>query len=77
MAKLSISDTGIGIPEEHFPVLFEPFQQVDNSYSRRFEGTGLGLALSQEFCKAMGGRIEVESVVEEGTTFSIILPMRQ
>ena len=65
----SISDTGIGIPEEHFATLFTPFTQADNSMTRRFDGAGLGLAISHNLVAAMNGRIWCESRVNEGTTF--------
>jgi hypothetical protein len=74
---LAVSDTGIGIPAEHLPLLFKPFIQVDPSTTRRYEGTGLGLAISQHFCQMMGGRITVESEVGRGSTFTVHLPVLQ
>lgn len=72
--RFTIADTGIGIPPERIREVFAPFTQVDNSTSRRFGGTGLGLPISQSLVQAMGGRIEVESRVGGGSTFSFRIP---
>lgn len=69
-----IADTGIGIPLEKQPYIFQPFTQVDDSSTRRYGGTGLGLAISSHFCRIMGGTLSVSSEVERGTTFSVKLP---
>lgn len=71
---LTVSDTGIGIAPEDQERLFEPFVQVDAGSRRRFGGTGLGLALSRHFMERMGGQISVDSVVGEGSTFTLTLP---
>lgn len=69
-----ITDTGAGIPSEKQAKIFEPFSQGDNSFTKEHEGAGLGLSINQKYCQLMGGRIEVESCLGEGTTFSIYLP---
>jgi len=66
-----ISDTGVGIPEEKFDVIFESFQQVDGSSARRYGGTGLGLSISRQLTEIMGGRIWVESEIGKGSTFHL------
>ena len=67
--RVSVRDTGIGIPEEKRHLLFQSFQQLDSSTTRQFGGTGLGLAISQRLCEMMGGRMWVESEVGQGSTF--------
>jgi signal transduction histidine kinase len=71
---LAVSDTGIGIPEDHLERIFERFYQVDQSLVRRFGGTGLGLALCKSIVELHGGTIAVESSVGEGSTFTVRLP---
>jgi signal transduction histidine kinase len=72
---VSVIDSGIGIAPEDLPRLFTEFSQVDASFSRRFEGTGLGLALSKRFVEMHGGEIGVESTPGHGSTFWIDLPL--
>lgn len=70
-----VRDTGIGISSEQIPGLFQPFIQGDNSTTRKYGGTGLGLALVKKFCEMMGGTIAVESELERGSVFEIALPL--
>lgn len=72
----TITDTGIGIDSAALERLFKPFTQADNSMSRRYGGTGLGLAISMRLSQAMGGTLQVQSTVNKGTTFRLILPVR-
>jgi len=72
---ISVTDSGIGIAKDDLPRLFTEFSQVDASFSRRFEGTGLGLALSKRFVEMHGGIIGVESTPGRGSTFWIELPL--
>lgn len=74
---IHVRDTGIGIDLQQHPLLFDPFYQVDNSTRRRFGGTGLGLAIVKRLISLMGGTIEVQSEVGEGTGFSINLFLRE
>jgi PAS domain S-box-containing protein len=67
--RIAVTDTGIGIEPSHIDALFTRFTQADASVSRQFGGTGLGLAISKQIIEAMGGRIGVDSVVGEGSTF--------
>jgi signal transduction histidine kinase len=75
MLHLTVSDTGIGIPAEKIPLLFQKFTQVDSSTTRRFGGTGLGLAICRELAGLMEGRIWVESCEGEGSAFHLIAPL--
>lgn len=74
-AVIKISDNGIGIAEENIPYIFERFYRVDSARSRQTGGSGLGLAISHQIISLHQGMIEVESKVNEGTTFYIKLPM--
>ncbi|HYP08320.1 MAG TPA: ATP-binding protein [Bryobacteraceae bacterium] len=70
-----VRDTGIGIPVEDLPRLFERFYRVDKARSRQMGGTGLGLAIVKHLVRAMGGDVRVESTLGEGSTFSFTLPV--
>jgi two-component system sensor histidine kinase/response regulator len=77
MAQFSISDTGIGIKEEDMDKLFDLFYQADSGINRRYGGAGAGLAVTKQLVEQHGGRIWVESIYGEGSTFSFILPLKQ
>ncbi|MHB8282202.1 MAG: response regulator [bacterium] len=72
--QIDIINEGIGIPENNIKTIFDEFVQVDNSYSRKFEGTGLGLALTKKIIELHGGYINVQSIENEETTFTLIIP---
>jgi signal transduction histidine kinase/ActR/RegA family two-component response regulator len=73
--SISVADTGIGIAPEVLPKLFEKFVQADNTMTRRFGGTGLGLTICRHMAELMGGTITVESKLGEGTVFHVLLPL--
>ena len=75
MARISISDTGFGIREEDMKRLFTQFPHIDSETPRRFEGTGLGLALSKQLVELHGGKIWAKSKFDEGSTFAFLLPI--
>jgi signal transduction histidine kinase/CHASE3 domain sensor protein len=72
--RISVRDTGIGIPAHALAELFRDFHQLDVGDGRRYAGTGIGLALSRRLARALGGEIEVRSTEGEGSTFTLILP---
>ncbi|MEO5800762.1 MAG: response regulator [Gemmatimonadales bacterium] len=74
--RFSVRDTGIGITPEGMEQLFRPFSQIDSGLARKFEGTGLGLAMVKLLAELHGGTVAVESVVGEGSCFTVWLPLR-
>ena len=74
---ISVEDTGIGISEDDQHHLFEAFTQVENEENRRFQGTGLGLVISQNLASLLGGKISLKSELDKGSTFDVLLPMRK
>ena len=74
MLTLSVTDTGVGLSPAQQERLFEPFTQVDESATRRYGGAGLGLALSRQIARLMGGELSLESAAGKGSTFTCTLP---
>ncbi len=73
--RISVEDTGIGIPQEALTTIFEEFRQLDDGLTRRYEGTGLGLTIARRITEMHGGHIEVESTVGVGSTFHVLFPL--
>jgi signal transduction histidine kinase len=74
-ARITVTDTGVGIPAEKIDHIFEPFVQLGRSLSTAHEGTGLGLAISRDLARAMGGDLVVASVEGGGSRFALLLPV--
>jgi PAS domain S-box-containing protein len=74
VVEFLVSDTGVGVSEEHIEKIFEPFWQVEQTTTRRAGGTGLGLAVTRQFVEMLGGKIQVDSTLGEGSTFKVSIP---
>lgn len=74
---IEITDTGVGIPSDRLKNIFDPFTQADESVTRMFQGTGLGLTIVKQLIESMGGSIQVESKVNTGSTFVMKIPLRR
>ncbi len=74
--SISVSDTGIGIAKEKHKDVFEAFEQLDSAANRKFRGTGLGLTITTELVRMLGGEIQLASEPGEGSTFTVLLPIR-
>lgn len=74
LVEFRVTDTGVGVSEEHLEKIFEPFWQVEQTTTRRSGGTGLGLAVTRQFVELLGGSIRVESALGRGSTFTVSLP---
>jgi signal transduction histidine kinase len=72
-----VRDTGVGIPADRLDAIFEPFVQVEGTFSRQHEGVGLGLSISRELARGMGGELSVESGFDKGSVFTLTIPRRR
>lgn len=75
MMHITVTDTGIGIPEDKYDLVFEHFRQIDSRNSRKYQGTGMGLAIAKQLAELHGGEMWVDSVVGQGSTFHFTIPV--
>src|SRR6266480_3167918 len=75
LARLHVRDTGVGIPPDKLSLIFDPFVQVDSQYTRTRDGVGLGLAISRDLARGMGGELSVASTLGVGSTFTLLVPL--
>ena len=76
MLHILVSDTGIGIDQAQLPHIFDEFRQADGSNSRKYGGTGLGLAIAKKYAHLLNGNVTVDSILDKGSEFTIILPLK-
>ena len=72
---MKVSDTGIGLADDQKEKIFGRFRQADSSTTRKFQGSGLGLSITRQFCEMMGGTIGVESTLGQGSAFTVLIPL--
>jgi two-component system, sensor histidine kinase and response regulator len=75
--RIEVSDEGIGIAPQHLPLIFNDFYQVESSHSRRYDGLGIGLALTRRIVDLMGGTVTCTSTLGKGSVFTVVLPISQ
>ena len=77
LLKFSVTDTGIGIPEDKLEYIFERFSQAESNTTRKYGGTGLGLSIAKQLVELQGGSLSVTSKFNEGSTFSFYIPYKK